>query len=197
MKKTKLVSVLTSFAMIGSMLSGTFSGILPVTAVTSDCPVGLEMVSDKTTYTLDEIKAGASATVYVDTSTTFTEDDLVASISFRLKPNKWGYVDPMNLRFCFPNRLSTNGGAASGNYNSSATLTLSDWTGDVQRPDESEYHAYGIKDDDPTVQYSDDIMPYASLVSDSTKGYIRTEDQYSKNHIAAFDIYFPTDLAAG
>ncbi|MGN1481728.1 hypothetical protein, partial [Porcipelethomonas sp.] len=75
MKKGKLLSAFTSLALFGSM----FAGALPATVSAVDSVnTTFSMTSEKTNYTLDEIRAGATARVYVKAGGEFQNDNIVA-----------------------------------------------------------------------------------------------------------------------
>ncbi|MBQ3567192.1 MAG: hypothetical protein IJA12_08430, partial [Oscillospiraceae bacterium] len=191
MKKGKILSVLTSLAMTGSMILSA----VPFTASAAS-PVGLELNSPKVEYSLDEIKAGATATVYVDVNTEFSSDEGVTIVEFNLTPDEWGTVDPVNLELCDPSYLATNDGSyfEYDNIDTSGSSAGSIWTKDVPETYFPIYDFYG--DSNGTFAYDDAHPAKACLMTNSTLGYFRTGEGDGE-HIAKFDVEFPTDLAEG
>lgn len=189
MKTSKIVSVLTSAALAGSMILGA----LPFAGSAAYCPVGLEMVSEKTTFTLEEVRSGEAQTVvYVDSTTAFSEDELVSCVQFELQPQQWGAVDPLNFDFCSTNDFSTDRGNKIRYFNTVATSIGSIWDETVPTA------RYSIMDFSEEIsEYSDDYRPVAIIMSDSNTGHIRADEADSDNYIAQFDIKLPADLAPG
>lgn len=191
MKKGKLLSIFTSFAMAGTMIASA----LPFTASAATNPLGLQLTSEKTAYTMDEIRAGASATVYVDPTGTITESDHVGSVEFKLKSDAWGKVEPIDLTLCDPNGLETKkGGNIKRNHtvDNTASMVISKWEG--TKPSKAgytvqDYAAVGV------TEYSPDYMPAVLMMSNSENGFFRTGTD--TQHIAQFKVNFPTNLAAG
>lgn len=106
MKKGKVLSVLTSLAMTGSMILSTVPS-LTASAANGVNTMGLKMTSAKTSYTLDEVKAGVTATVYVDAANAVAEEDGILSVDFKVKSSDWEYFKPINFNACNPNQIST------------------------------------------------------------------------------------------
>jgi len=191
MKKGKLLSIFTSFAMAGTMIASA----LPFTASAATNPLGLQLTSEKTAYTMDEIRAGASATVYVDPTGTITESDHVGSVEFKLKSDAWGKVEPIDLKLCDPNGLETKKGGnikRSHTVDNTASMVISKWEG--TKPTKAgytvqDYAAVGV------TEYSADYMPAVLMMSNSENGFFRTGTD--TQHIAEFKVNFPTNLAAG
>ena len=158
-------------------------------------PLGLQLTSEKTSFSLDEIKAGQSATVYVDATGPISESDKVGSVEFKLKSSAWGKVDPVDLYLCDPNVLETSKGSQPKKaYNATGTMVISKWEG--TKPSKVGYalQDYSAVDSFPG-SYSDDYCPSVILISDSTKGFLRTGSE--GQHIAQFNVNFPKDLAEG
>jgi len=182
----KIISIFTSAAMMGS-----FAGM---TALAENAnPIGLELVSDKTSFTIDEVRSGnAETVVYVDSTTCFDESEMVTSFQFDLQSDSWGVIDPVNLELCSPNAFSVDNGNRIRYFNTITTTAASLWDEEIPSS------RYQITDYNQTVtEYSDDCRPTALLVSDSTTGKIRAEEQNSDCHVAQFDIKIPADIEPG
>lgn len=193
MRKSKFVSILTSLAMTGSMALSAIS----FTATAADAnPVGLELVSEKTSFTLDEVEAGnASATVYVDVTTEFAASENVSFIEFELWPSEWGTIDPVNLEFCNPNVLGTDKGYKTNAFVAQATTTGSLWTKDM--PTRAGYSIYNFADALEGFVYGDLYPPKACLMTSSNTGKLRTGGTDAGEHLCQFDIEIPADAEAG
>lgn len=199
MKKSKFISLLTSLTVAGTAALSVAS--FSVSAVTS--PIDLEMVSDKTTFTAEEVAAGdASTKIYVDAANDFTADEQLWGIEFELRPEEWGTVDPMNLQICQYNQLGTDdtvkGNISTMGFNAPTTNTISEWknatppkSGAVNFADFEQYTSVG-----PCDTYPAKLMLY----TDSDHGYIRSTGTTYKNageHIAEFEVFLPENLAEG
>ncbi|MBQ8435950.1 MAG: hypothetical protein IJX24_08110, partial [Oscillospiraceae bacterium] len=190
MKKGKILSALTSLAMAGTMVMGA----VPFTASAATCPTGLELSSAKTEYSVNEIKQGATATVYVDITTELTSADKVNIIQFALKPQGgWGTVDPVNLKFNDPCSIKNDQGC----YFEYAEMEGNSTTACYWTKDHSDvYHSVvDYNEAAPGGSYTDSIKPNALLMSNSTLGYLQSGGE--GDHLATFEIDFPTDLEEG
>ncbi len=160
--------------------------------------VGLEMVSDKTVFSLEEVQKGeASAVIYVDVTNELTEDDKAVSIGFELAPETWGTVDPKNLLICEPNQLGTKRGysPSKGAYSSLGSYATSEWVGDVP-----ETHGYMFTNYANEAKYtgpSDDFKANACVMSDSTKGPLVTGGSGAGKHFVQFEVFLPENLGVG
>lgn len=193
MKKTKFLSVFASMAVATSMAVS--SMCFGATAETAS-PVGLKMTSDKTIFTLEEIKSGdAEAVVYVDSTKTFSADENVNYIDFMLKSTEWGSVEPVNLQISATNALGTDKGNKSNHFESMGTIASSIW--DEALPEKHPYMLLNYKDQDPDIVYSDDCKPHVIIMGSSSTGVLRAEEANAKNHIAEFDVKFASDLEPG
>ena len=202
MKKTKLFSVLTSLAVTGSLALSAMS--FGVNAETN--PVELEMVSAKTSFSLEEVQSGkAKTTIYIDVASELTEADEVTEIDFKLVPEKWGTVDPMNLEFCDPNQLGTpvnETSYVSFAFNGSSTVAISEWK-NASKPTTDAlgapiaYQMLNFADSDKYTGPSDKFPAKAILFTDSSLGYMVTGLSDAGDHMAKFDVFLPEDLAAG
>ncbi len=197
MKKSKFISALTSLTVAGTAALSALS----FTATAATCPVELEMVAEKTTFTAEEVKAGNATTkIYVNAANEFTTDDQVWGIEFELRPEEWGTLDPMNLCISQYNQLGTDD-TTKGNiyplgFNGSTSQTISEWTEGSTIPNGcinfADYDAYT----GPCDLFPAKLM----LFTDSDHGYIRsTGTEYKKagEHIAEFEVVIPSDLADG
>ncbi len=199
----RLFSAVTAAAAVLSLCSGSlFSGVKPLTVEGAEvCPVGLEITADKTCFSLDEVKAGTASTkLYVDVTTQFTQYAEVTLVEFCLKPDIWGVVDPVNLILSDPNQLSTslgNSPSVDTAFNSTS-YTGSIWNTII--PNKLGYSVYNYTDktmNNAILEYSDNYLPKATIMTDSTKGKLFTDSANSANHIAEFDVVIPTDAAEG
>jgi hypothetical protein len=193
MKKGKLLSVLTSLAMTSSMV---LSSVPAMTASAATNPLGLEMTSEKTSYSLDEIKAGQTATVYVDAVGNVSEADQVGSVEFKIKSSAWGKVDPINLILTNENALGTGYGSnvkSDKPYNQAGSMVISKWD-DSEKPKKPGYAIQDYATVSGFTGYADSYRPAVLIMSDSSCGFLRSS---GSKHIAEFQVKFPTDLAEG
>ena len=189
-KKNKIVSILASVAMVAS----TVLSAVPFEASAESNPVGLELTSEKTQYSLEEIQRGATATVYIDVNTEIGTEDGVVGIELGLKPREgWGMVDPVNLMLNEPNQLRTETGSyfEYDEIDGSASYAASNWTKEMPET----YFSCLNYSEETEHNYSDDNIPKACIISNSVLGNFSTDGD--GEHLAEFDVEFPVDLAAG
>ena len=195
MKKGKILSAFTSLAIAGTMLASA----LPFTAsaaTTVQTDLQLSMTSDKTSYTLDEIKAGATARVYVKADGNF-EADNITSLGARFKSSNWD-VRAKNLEIGYHNQIANNKGDGFSSFYSVATF--GEWTKDFPI-DQDKYDktngkkssaiSYAVK---AKTAITDTNMPSIQIISNKNIGYFK---KGTGSSIAEFDVEFPTDLEAG
>ena len=188
--KNKIVYILASVAMVAS----TVLSAVPFEASAESNPVGLELTSEKTQYSLEEIQRGATATVYIDVNTEIGTEDGVVGIELGLKPREgWGMVDPVNLMLNEPNQLRTETGSyfEYDEIDGSASYAASNWTKEMPET----YFSCLNYSEETEHNYSDDNIPKACIISNSVLGNFSTDGD--GEHLAEFDVEFPVDLAAG
>ncbi|MBE6845177.1 MAG: hypothetical protein E7508_05600, partial [Ruminococcus sp.] len=189
-KKNKIVSILASVAMVASTVLSAVS----FEASADSNPVGLELTSEKTQYSLEEIQSGATAIVYIDVSKEISAEDGVVGIELGLMPREgWGMVDPVNLMLNEPNQLRTETGSyfEYDEIDGSASYAASNWTKEI--PDT--YFSCINYSEETEHNYSDDNIPKACILSNSVLGNFSTDGD--GEHLAEFEVEFPVDLAAG
>ncbi len=178
--------------MTGSMIA---SAIPFAASAAATNPLGLKMTSAKTEFTMDEIRNGASATVYIDPTGSVSASQHVGSVEFKLKSSAWGKVDPVDLYLSNPNILETDKGSEPKKaYNATGTMVISKWEG--TKPSKPGYTLQDFANVDTFPgTYSDQYCPAVVAISDSGKGFMRTGSE--GEHFAQFTVNFPRDLAAG
>jgi len=195
MRKSKFISVLTSAAMTGA----TALSAITFTATAADSLVGLKMVSEKTTFTVEELAKGdIRATVYVDSTANFASDKNVTSVEFKLRPSTWGVVDPINLKISDSNAFSTDKTNVTSKdaFNSTLSTTGSIW--DTALPTgRIGYSAYNYLDEIPDLVYTDGYEPKATIMTDSRHGKLRAEAANADCHVAEFEVIIPSDAEPG
>ena len=195
MKKGKILSAFTSLAIAGTMLASA----LPFTAsaaTTVQTDLQLSMTSDKTSYTLDEIKAGATARVYVKADGEFQTAN-ITSFGAKFKSSDWR-VRAKNVEISYRNQFANNNGDRFSSFYSIATF--GEWTKDFP-VDQDMYEEYEGEIEDP-ISYAvkartaitDTNMPAIQIISNKNIGYFK---KGTGSSIAEFDVEFPTDLEAG
>jgi len=197
MKKGKILSVLTSAAMAGSMMLSALS-----TTVSAAVPLGLKLASEKTAYSVSEVRSGnAKAEVKVQLSGTVAESDHIGTLEFCIKPETWGTTDVYDLYLAENNALGTSKTNVTwmGAYNATATSTYSAWKDTAKlnqvKTDDGSYGLLNIYDSDGAdFKYDDDHPAKVSISSDSNHGFFRSSGE---SDIAIFTVYFPADLAEG
>ena len=192
MKKGKLLSAFTSLALFGSILAGA----VPFTSYAQDANMQLSMTSEKTSYTLDEIKAGATARVYVKASGDFEADNM-AGLQFGFDCSDWS-VRPRNLEISYPNQLATNKGDKLSSF--AGKSTYGEWTKDFPINEEIKEETGGeIEDPIGYASIANEAInasnpPTVQITTNILNGYFQ---KGSGSSIAEFDVVFPTDLEAG
>ena len=194
MKKGKLLSAFTSLALAGTMLASALPFTASAASVQTD--LQLSMSAEKTSFTLDEIKAGATATVYVKADGNF-ESDNITSLGARFKSSDWD-VRAKNLEISYHNQIANNKGDGFSSFYSVATF--GEWTKDFPI-DQDKYDktngkkssaiSYAVK---AKTAITDTNMPSIQIISNKNIGYFKKGTGTS---IAHFDVEFPTDLKAG
>ena len=194
MKKGKLLSAFTSLALAGTMLASALPFTASAASVQTD--LQLSMSAEKTSFTLDEIKAGATATVYVKADGNF-ESDNITSLGARFKSSNWD-VRAKNLEISYHNQIANNKGDGFSSFYSVATF--GEWTKDFPI-DQDKYDktkgkkssaiSYAVK---AKTAITDTNMPSIQIISNKNIGYFKKGTGTS---IAHFDVEFPTDLKAG
>ena len=118
MLKIKLISAAVSAALLMSSFP------FMVSADSDSNNVSLAMESSQKNYTLDEIKSGASAKVYVEMNGSFQNENITA-LGLKFNCSNWD-VRPKNMKFTFPNQLATSKGDGQTSFFSLSTY--SEWT---------------------------------------------------------------------
>ena len=194
MKKGKLLSAFTSLALAGTMLASALPFTASAASVQTD--LQLSMSAEKTSFTLDEIKAGATATVYVKADGNF-ESDNITSLGARFKSSDWD-VRAKNLEISYHNQIANNKGDGFSSFYSVATF--GEWTKDFPI-DQDKYDKTNGKMSKP-ISYAvkaktaitDTNMPSIQIISNKNIGYFK---KGTGSSIAHFDVEFPKDLEAG
>ena len=194
MKKGKLLSAFTSLALAGTMLASALPFTASAASVQTD--LQLSMSAEKTSFTLDEIKAGATATVYVKADGNF-ESDNITSLGARFKSSDWD-VRAKNLEISYHNQIANNKGDGFSSFYSVATF--GEWTKDFPI-DQDKYDktngkmskaiSYAVK---AKTAITDTNMPSIQIISNKNIGYFK---KGTGSSIAHFDVEFPKDLEAG
>lgn len=192
MNKSKALSIITSVAMTGSMILSA----IPFTASAAAAnPLSLAITADQKNFTPEELAAGKTVTVYVDTVGTVTEADKVGSVEFKLKSSAWGKVDPIDLVLSAENGLGTaKGNTPKAAFNQTGTMVISLWD-DAEKPSKPGYAIQKYNDVEKFNGYSDAYLPAALIMSDSAHGFLTTSA--TTKHIAEFKVKLPADLAEG
>ena len=194
MKKGKLLSAFTSLALAGTMLASALPFTASAASVQTD--LQLSMSADKTSFTLDEIKAGAKATVYVNADGEFQTAN-ITSLGAKFKSSDWR-VRAKNVEISYRNQIANNNGDRFSSFYSIATF--GEWTKDFP-VDQDMYEEYEGEIEDP-ISYavkaktaiSDTNMPAIQIISNKNIGYFK---KGTGSSVAHFDVEFPTDLEAG
>ena len=194
MKKGKLLSAFTSLALAGTMLASALPFTASAASVQTD--LQLSMSADKTSFSLDEIKAGAKATVYVNADGEFQTAN-ITSLGAKFKSSDWR-VRAKNVEISYRNQIANNNGDRFSSFYSIATF--GEWTKDFP-VDQDMYEEYEGEIEDP-ISYavkaktaiSDTNMPAIQIISNKNIGYFK---KGTGSSVAHFDVEFPTDLEAG
>ena len=102
MRKIKIISAAVSAALLVSSFP------FMVSAYSNSNNVSLAMESSQKNYTLDEIKSGTSAKVYIEMNGSFQNENITA-LGLKFNCSNWD-VRPKNMKFTFPNQLATSKG---------------------------------------------------------------------------------------
>ncbi len=173
MRKIKLISATVSAALLMSSFP------FMVSADSDSNNVSLAMESSQKNYTLDEIKSGASAKVYVEMNGSFQNENITA-LGLKFNCSNWD-VRPKNMKFTFPNQLATSKGDGQTSFFSLSTY--SEWT--ESNPSYAMIPKNEINSSNP---------PAIQIMTNKLVGYF---EKGSGSSIAEFDVPFPTDLPAG
>ena len=173
MRKIKLISAAVSAALLMSSFP------FMVSADSDSNNVSLAMESSQKNYTLDEIKSGASAKVYVEMNGSFQNENITA-LGLKFNCSNWD-VRPKNMKFTFPNQLATSKG--NGQTSFFSLSTYSEWT--ESNPSYAMIPKNEINSSNP---------PAIQIMTNKLIGYF---EKGSGSSIAEFDVPFPTDLPAG
>ena len=194
MKKGKLLSAFTSLALAGTMLASALPFTASAASVQTD--LQLSMSADKTSFSLDEIKAGAKATVYVNADGEFQTAN-ITSLGAKFKSSDWR-VRAKNVEISYRNQIANNKGDRFSSFYSIATF--GEWTKDFP-VDQDMYEEYEGEIEDPIsyavkakTEISDTNMPAIQIISNKNIGYFK---KGTGSSVAHFDVEFPTDLEAG
>ncbi|MEE0186670.1 MAG: hypothetical protein U0I40_09550, partial [Oscillospiraceae bacterium] len=197
MKKGKFLSILTTVAMAGSM-------VLSVVPFTASAYVGdvvdtagkFSMTADQTNFTLDEIKAGATAKVKVHfTGDVSGEKMLSLESKFDCSDSDWKVV-PTNMTLPYPCQIANDKGSKPSSFRKDSTNTSSIWTKDFPAdPDSVRGNpiSYALKVE-LEGGYQPGAYPIFKYITDETIGYIKPGEG---DAVCEFDVEFPTDLAKG
>ncbi|MFR7906998.1 MAG: hypothetical protein ACLU4K_02095, partial [Oscillospiraceae bacterium] len=197
MKKGKFLSILTTVAMAGSM-------VLSVVPFTASAYVGdvvetagkFSMTADQTNFTLDEIKAGATAKVKVHfTGDVSGEKMLSLESKFDCSDSDWKVV-PTNMTLPYPCQIANDKGSKPSSFRKDSTNTSSIWTKDFPAdPDSARGNpiSYALKVE-LEGGYQPGAYPIFKYITDETIGYIKPGEG---DAVCEFDVEFPTDLAEG
>lgn len=189
MRRSKFISVMTSLAMTGTMVMSAMP--LTVNAAASN-PLGLAITADQTTFTAAD--AGKKVTVYVDAVGSVADSDHVGSVEFKLKSDSWGTLDPTNLIITNENAIGTDkGNVVKSNkpFNELGTMVISKWDEGSEKPKKAGYAIQDYANIADFKGYTDEYCPAVLIMSDSSKGFIKTDASYGK-HIAEFQITVPS-----
>ncbi len=173
MRKIKIISAAVSAALLMSSFP------FMVSADSDSNNVSLAMESSQKNYTLDEIKSGASAKVYVEMNGSFQNENITA-LGLKFNCSNWD-VRPKNMKFTFPNQLATSKGDGQTSFFSLSTY--SEWT--ESNPSYAMIPKNEINSSNP---------PAIQIMTNKLVGYF---EKGSGSSIAEFDVPFPTDLPAG
>jgi hypothetical protein len=172
----KFTSILTSLSVISAMALAAVP--FSASAAGNANTVALELVTDKTEFTAEEVSSGkATATVYVKSSTDFDASAEVVPITAALKSSDWDAVAPVNFKYVEPNQLGTEkkGAKLMKCFNTNATMIGSVWTEEVPT-------IGGVVIGDFTeAGYSSSTKPKFILMSDSGTGFIMTNAKMPVN----------------
>ena len=197
MKKGKFLSILTTVAMAGSM-------VLSAVPFTASAYVGdvvetagkFSMTADQTNFTLDEIKAGATAKVKVHfTGDVSGEKMLSLESKFDCSDSDWKVV-PTNMTLPYPCQIANDKGSKPSSFRKDSTNTSSIWTKDFPAdPDSVRGNpiSYALKVE-LEGGYQPGAYPIFKYITDETIGYIKPGEG---DAVCEFDVEFPTDLAEG
>ena len=197
MKKGKFLSILTTVAMAGSM-------VLSAVPFTASAYVGdvvetagkFSMTADQTNFTLDEIKAGATAKVKVHfTGDVSGEKMLSLESKFDCSDSDWKVV-PTNMTLPYPCQIANDKGSKPSSFRKDSTNTSSIWTKDFPAdPDSARGNpiSYALKVE-LEGGYQPGAYPIFKYITDETIGYIKPGEG---DAVCEFDVEFPTDLAEG
>ncbi len=173
MRKIKLISAAVSAALLMSSFP------FMVSADSDSNNVSIAMESSQKNYTLNEIKSGASAKVYVEMNGSFQNENITA-LGLKFNCSNWD-VRPKNMKFTFPNQLATSKGDGQTSFFSLSTY--SEWT--ESNPSYAMIPKNEINSSNP---------PAIQIMTNKLIGYF---EKGSGSSIAKFDVPFPTDLSAG
>ncbi|MDE5649031.1 MAG: hypothetical protein K2I33_03910 [Oscillospiraceae bacterium] len=174
MKKGKFLSILTTIAITGSMM-------LSAVPFTASAKIGevretkaeLSMTADKTTFTLDEVKAGATARVKVHMTGDFAGDNLqTIEGKFDCSDSDWKVV-PTNMILSSPLQIANNNGSKVSNFRGDSNSTYSIWTKELPVDPES---ARGNKISYATINEdyeNGNEAPSFKIFSDLSKGNLK------------------------
>ncbi|WP_337405585.1 hypothetical protein, partial [Porcipelethomonas sp.] len=154
------------------------------------------MTADQTNFTLDEIKAGATAKVKVHfTGDVSGEKMLSLESKFDCSDSDWKVV-PTNMTLPYPCQIANDKGSKPSSFRKDSTNTSSIWTKDFPAdPDSARGNpiSYALKVE-LEGGYQPGAYPIFKYITDETIGYIKPGEG---DAVCEFDVEFPTDLAEG
>ena len=160
-------------------------------------PTGVKMNTEKTEFTLDELKDGAEITVYVDLTGSVAVSDSMIGLWFDITSDSQSGIEPMDLILSDNNALGTKEGNLL-KYDKplwGESYTSSKWD-DAKQPVRCGYCINNINEHPEFKRFSDSHSAKAAIMTHAGTGEFRTDDSFGE-HVAEFKIKLPADIKAG